>query len=284
MVPAGGGRHPALLVLGGSEGGTPLFEAAYFEKMGYATLALAYFGTSGLPSQLTDIPLEYFDRAIDWLRARSEIDPERIGVAGGSRGGELALILSARNPHLKATVALVPSGLVMGSASQANLAAWTSGEVAIPYFGFASGAWPVRETLPNGETGYRFSPVTEADLDAAPPQEIDAARIPVEMAKGPILLLAGEDDGLWPSCRLSKYAWDTLLASQHADSFADGYECFPQAGHLFAFPGWPTTESYATQAGDGTWLVAGGTASGNGRAGRLSDTRIRAFLATALGK
>jgi acetyl esterase/lipase len=284
LVPPGAGPHPALLVLGGSEGGTPEFEAAYYESMGYETLALAYFAEPGLPAGLTDIPLEYFDKALDWMRARPEIDAQRIGVVGGSRGGELALILAWHCPDLRAVVASVPSGLFMGSASVVGKAAWTLGGVEIPYFDVPTDVQPVEETLPNGKTAERDAPVLDAELDAATPQQIEAARIHVEDSTGPILLLAAGDDGLWPSCRLSDIAWSALVSQGHAARLADDHVCFPNAGHLIGAPGWPTGNSYAIEMPNfpGLWLVVGGTQEGYGHADRQLDTRVRAFLKAAL--
>src|SRR5207302_6875272 len=67
--PAGGGRHPAMIVLVGSGGGIPppSGPAGGFASRGYAVLALAYFNAEHLPSTLSNIPLEYFGTAVDWL-------------------------------------------------------------------------------------------------------------------------------------------------------------------------------------------------------------------------
>jgi dienelactone hydrolase len=50
--PAGSGARPAVLVLGGSEGGLPTATAALIASYGYAALALAYFGLPTLPPVL----------------------------------------------------------------------------------------------------------------------------------------------------------------------------------------------------------------------------------------
>ena len=80
-------RHPAMIVFGGSEGGktVPELQAAYLASHGYTALALSYFGDEGVPSELSLIPLEYFGTAIDWLADQPSVNPNRIGVRGGSR-------------------------------------------------------------------------------------------------------------------------------------------------------------------------------------------------------
>src|SRR6202011_4756293 len=49
FAPADGKRHPAIVVLGGSEGGLHPADARMFAQHGYAALALAYFGVDPLP-------------------------------------------------------------------------------------------------------------------------------------------------------------------------------------------------------------------------------------------
>jgi len=43
-------------------------------------------------------------RAVDYLTTRPEVDPQRIGVAGLSLGGEMAMWLGAMDPRIRATV------------------------------------------------------------------------------------------------------------------------------------------------------------------------------------
>jgi dienelactone hydrolase len=111
FVPSSGDRHPAVLVLGGSEGGVPLRNAAWLASHGFVALALAYFRYGDLPPDLEAIPLEYFSSALAWLLQRPEVSPGQVAVLGASRGGELALQLGSLFPQLKAVVAYVPSNV-----------------------------------------------------------------------------------------------------------------------------------------------------------------------------
>jgi Acyl-CoA thioester hydrolase/BAAT N-terminal region len=82
LVPKAAGRHPGVLVVGGSEGGIPLRKAAWLASHGYAALALAYFRYDDLPPRLEGIALEYFGSALAWMmRARkSRVKNSRLWV------------------------------------------------------------------------------------------------------------------------------------------------------------------------------------------------------------
>jgi len=122
-------------------------------------LQLAYFSKQGLPDELLRIPLEYFRTARAWLHDRQEVDADRVVVFGGSRGGELALLLGSTYPELvDAVVAYVPSANVYPSIVDSGQPSWTLGGNPVPL------------TL------------------------IDVRRI-----EGPIFLVGGGDDQLWPS-------------------------------------------------------------------------------------
>ena len=159
--PPGEGRHPAMIVLTGSGGGIPPASgpAGGFASRGYAVLALAYFNAERLPSTLSNIPLEYFGTALDWLASQPSVDPDRIGVLGHSRGAELALLLGVAYQHLRLVVAVAPSNVVnRGCCDRFSMVAWTlQGRAVAP------------------------------------------AEIPVEKAHGAVLLISGKDDGVWRS-------------------------------------------------------------------------------------
>lgn len=125
---------PAVLALGGSAGGHS-HEPALSASHGIPTLSLAYFGEPGLPSQLKDIPLEYFAKALRWLGAQPGVDPNRVAVVGVSRGGELALLLAANFPDLvHGAVACTTDAHILGAyPPPASGPAWTLGGKPVPF-------------------------------------------------------------------------------------------------------------------------------------------------------
>jgi pimeloyl-ACP methyl ester carboxylesterase len=126
-LPAAQEAATALIVLGGSTGGLIWSRevAALLATRGFATLALAYFAMEGLPPTLDRIPLEYFERAVGWVKSQPEVAQARIGVCGMSRGGELALLLASKYPEFKAVVAYVPSGTVWCGVPPIGHSAWS---------------------------------------------------------------------------------------------------------------------------------------------------------------
>ena len=203
--PKGKTLVPAVLVVGGSEGGLHAYlmrEAALLAAHGYAALALAYFGEPGLPTQLVRIPLEYFMRALDWMQGQKEVDRDRLAVMGTSRGGELALLLAAYDPSLKAAISYVGSGIVVGSPGHPNVPAWTWHGEPVPFA--------------RSRAGER------------------AATIPVQRIHGPMLLIAAKDDHVWPSSVLLKAAMAQAQAHHHR--FHDQLLSYKGAGHLIQPP------------------------------------------------
>ena len=116
---------PVVVVIGGSEGGERTFMAGALALIGFPALALGYFQEPGLPRCLCSIPLEYFVRAIGWLRAQPVARGRRVVLYGVSRGAEGALLTASYEPHLvDAVVASSPSALINGAFGGAG-AAWT---------------------------------------------------------------------------------------------------------------------------------------------------------------
>ncbi|WP_034620602.1 acyl-CoA thioesterase/BAAT N-terminal domain-containing protein [Cellulomonas sp. URHE0023] len=170
-----GSPLPAALVLGGSEGGleSAAMTARWIAGLGYPALAVSYFDEPGQPTELENVPVDPVLAALEWLRARPEVDTGALFTFGVSRGGELALWLAAEHPDLVAgSFAPVGSGYLVCGYPDLSVPAWTLG-------------------------GQPLSPACAGDIGAVPPagSQIDVAAI-----TGPVVLACGGDDAVWPSC------------------------------------------------------------------------------------
>lgn len=255
----------AVLVLNGSDGGYPpeRLGVAMAER-GHAALRLAYFSgflsapIAGLPTRLSDIPLEYIERAIDWLARRTG---RQVVLMGESRGAELALLVASRRADVAGVVAFAPSSAVWQaprfSPQEPIGAAWTVGGRPVPYLidagdSASSGVERFVRTLARG-TG--------------------DAGIPITQVRGRVLLVAGGDDRIWPSIPMA----DSLAArARRAGGPAVDVLRYPDAGHLLMGPG-PGRERFV----GGGWVVEfGGTAAANRTARDDAWARTLAFLDT----
>jgi dienelactone hydrolase len=119
---------PAVVVLGGVEGGQDAAPAIGLAMSGYPALALAYFDEPGLPQCLCSIPLEYFARAVSWLRAQPAGRGRPVVLYGASRGAEAVLLLASYLPHLAdGVVASSPTAAINPANNVAQGPAWTFG-------------------------------------------------------------------------------------------------------------------------------------------------------------
>ena len=102
----------AIMILGGSEGGMPNCNVEKYTAKGYPCFKVGYFGTDNTPDRLEMIPLEYFEEAIKSFKSQPEVGDKKIVVFGGSKGGEIALLLASRYKQIAGVFARVPSSVV----------------------------------------------------------------------------------------------------------------------------------------------------------------------------
>ena len=270
------GARPGVIIVSGSGGGLAEDQPALLASRGYAVLSLGYFGMEGVPEDLTNIPLEYFGRAIDWMRVHKSVDHERIAVMGASRGGELALLLGATFPAIKAVVAYVPSGVVWPGLSRTptpdTLPAWTRNGAAVAFM-----PNPPADVEAWSKPPVVLTPTFHKAMSMRPREEWP--EIEVEKTHGPILMISGSDDQMWPSLMLADIAAQRLLRRNFAHKFE--HITYAGAGHFIRFPYSPTiTEIFHPVVK--TLMALGGHAVANAAADRDSWSRVLGFLAASL--
>lgn len=274
------GPHSAVLVVGGSNGGLAWSQemAALLASRGYAALALAYFGAEGLPPTLDRIPLEYFGTALEWLAAQPAVAAEQVAAVGVSRGGELALLLGATFPEIRAVVAYAPSGILWPAYPESGNGAWTFRGEELPYARTLTHAqWDEALATGNAREGsfdWYFIPLQDAAYASR-------ASIRVENINGPVLMISGVDDKVWPSTELSELALERFKRQGFRHPVK--HLAYAGAGHSIAWPNGPTTMLKSKHPVSGEEMDMGGTPEGTARARQDSWPRMLEFLSGALG-
>ncbi|CAJ0742617.1 acyl-CoA thioester hydrolase/BAAT C-terminal domain-containing protein [Ralstonia mannitolilytica] len=278
------GPRPAVLILNGSGGGMNEPRAALYASHGYAAFALAYFKAPGLSDYISNTPLEYFERALAWLRRRVQPLHDFVAVSGQSRGGELALLLGATFPEaVSAVIGYVPGAVVHSGQNAAD-----------PAVGREGPTWLYRgQPLPHLWEGNRTATWAPFDEGPAPHrherairtalQDADAvarARIRVERTRGPVLLLSATDDGSWPSSDYSRMVTAKLAEVRHP--YPVEHFDYEGAGHAIVFPYVPTTQLVYAHPVSGRISTGGGEPRANARADAQSWAAVLRFLASAV--
>jgi pimeloyl-ACP methyl ester carboxylesterase len=178
---------------------------------------------------------------------------------GVSKGGELALLLGTRFLAVGAVIAYVPSSVVFQSLAPGypRTSSWIYEERELAYV-------PFLITERYRASGQLVELYEDSLMNRV---AAEAARIPVERIEGPILLLSGQDDTLWPSTQMASEVMERLR--EHKHRFTDRHFAYSDAGHFIArYPYFPAKGS----------TRRGGTEKGNARAQADSWAKVLGFL------
>ena len=251
MTPDGAGPFPAIILLGGSEGGdgTVRGKAPLFLAEGYAVLGLpyyspAYFGQQpqfpGLPRAFHNIPIDKLEIARDWLHQQSSVGDQPVGVYGVSKGAEFALLGASLIDGFDAVAAIVPTdvvweawgpGTVEGESSSFS---WRGEPLPfVPYIGMNEEIAKYATPEPN----VRLRTPQDAGRHAYPAR-VEAARIKIEDIDEPVLVAGGDKDDVWASGEMSQY----LAERRYAAGLPTISLVFPDAGHGLSGTGEQLTE------------------------------------------
>jgi dienelactone hydrolase len=276
--PAQGGPFSGVIILGGSNGGLYEWLAQAFASNGFAALTMAYFGYRDLPAELVEIPLEQFPKAVAWLKSQPAVRSDRIGLVGGSKGGELAMLLASRTDDYQAVVGWTPGAHVWEGLSQKYfspdyrpISSWSCNGRGLPFMPFKASAEDKAKEL-RGELD-SYVPFQKDSLAQSDPAAIERARIRVEDIKAPILLISGTDDHTWPAGEFCETIVATLKKAgfpfevKHVSHEGGGHESF--------LP-------YFVTAGRGG--ISGGSPRVDARSGYRSWAETIAFLHRHLDK
>lgn len=263
----GDGPHAGVLLLGGSEGGLGRgahHMALALQAEGFSVLQLAYFGAPGTRDSLERIPLEVFDRGLDWLGAQPGVDPQRLALLGASKGAEAVLLVATRRPDVRAAVAGMPTSVVWNGINwaeggQSESSSWTANGAELPTMPFSS--WSQAEGTIS---------VYRSVEDPAQSAAAERAAIPIERARAATMLVCGEAETMWPACPMSR----TLQARASARGGPPVQVlAYANAGHLVFGPPIPPDNAFYPRL-----AMLGGSVEGNANARTESWPLVLAFL------
>ena len=208
-----GAKQPLVVGLGGSEGGNA-WDSDYWKKIrdqfiakGYAFLAIGYFGGKGTPDTLNKISINQVHDAILVATKNKKINKRKIAIIGGSRGGDLALLIGSYFKDIKCVVAIVPSHVAFpGHTNHFTTSAWTFHYKELPFV-------PVNEEAVPYLRKHDLRGTFTAMLKDSIAEE--KAVIKVEKINGPILMLSATKDDHIPSVEMC----DKMIASLKANKF-----------------------------------------------------------------
>ncbi|ABC63650.1 acyl-CoA thioester hydrolase/BAAT C-terminal domain-containing protein [Erythrobacter litoralis] len=251
-VPEGTGPFPAIILLGGSEGGdsTARRMAPRFLAQGYAIFGLPYYSPAwgdreqqfpALSDAFDGIAIEKAEMARAWLAERDEVRADDIGIWGVSKGGEFALLAGSYLDGFAAIAAIVPSDVVWegwGPGRESGTVSsfsWQGEPLPfVPYEGMAEEF--ANPTGPNGRARLRLP--HDRGRNANPDRAV-AARIPVERIDEPVLVAGGDADLVWNSGEMAQ-----IVAERRAAAGLPTVSLiFTDAGHSLSGDGTPNPYS-----------------------------------------
>lgn len=281
FLPKSDKRLAVIITLSGSNGGLGENRAKLLASNGFAVFALGYFGVDGLPANLQDIPLEYFEKAFSWLKRQPNVDSSQVGLYGVSRGAELTLLLGALFPEsVQAIVAVVPSSVVYGGLSERPVHAWLYKGMPVAPFAPVP---PLDFSAGRGQTALNPADTRSGFLEGMKDQAaFAAAAIPVEKIQCPLLLISGGDDQMWPSELYAKQIIDRLAAK--GSKIGVTHLHYPDAGHGITIPNLPSKGPIYFHPVGKLWFSMGGTRASDAKASKDAWEQLVYFFHEQLEK
>jgi dienelactone hydrolase len=283
--PEAGGPRPAIIVMHGTANRVLEDRGALLASRGYAVLSLLYFGGKGLPGDFIKIPVEYFERSISWLSARPEVKEGGVALIGVSRGGEGALLAASKLERVSAVVSISGGGVVFEGLHKnpregGPETPWTWRGNPVPFAKRKDSFSFTAKAIWSGMSKKPLSTLSTYIDGMKDKEAIKEAAIKAEDIKGPVLLVSGKEDRVWPSSKLSSIAAARLEENNHPYPYE--HLDYDGAGHVVFLPYHPTTVGY-TRVFSGMALEFGGSPEANARASADSWKKMLRFLEDALG-
>ncbi|XP_066133278.1 acyl-coenzyme A thioesterase 6-like isoform X1 [Saccopteryx bilineata] len=258
FLPPGAGPFPGIIDLFGGIGGLCEYRASLLAGHGFAVLALAYFRFEDLPEELTDMHLEYFEEAVDFMLQHPKVKGPGVGLLGFSKGGDLCLSMASLLKRISATV-------LINTCVANTITPLHYKDMIIPDLG----SDPRKQTTTESDL-LDVRNIWNNPLEEPYHQSI----IPLERAQGPFLFIVGLDDGTWNSEFYAHIASERLQA-HGKDRPQIIY--YPGTGHYIDPPYFPPSRAFV-HAVMGVAVFCGGEAKAHSRAHVDAWQQIQTFF------
>jgi esterase/lipase len=273
-------ENKTIVFLGGSGSGlgvnSPL--AAALASHGFNVLSVAFFNEEGLPSQLSRIPLEYFENVFAWLSKNPITSGKEIQILGMSKGAELALILASRYPFITKMALWAPHAYCFQGIAFKNESSWTYAGEELPFIRLKN-LWVFANVLSGFIRNKPFTFTHTYRKGLAVAKNKEAARIKVEDASADLLIITSRDCGMWNTYDGCLEIMDSLRKCNYPHHY--DLVVYDNAGEPYYVP-------YVIPAGETTLKMAprvvlsmGGSLEGNAHARADSWEKTIQFLGPA---
>lgn len=231
----------AVIFVGGSGELRNVVEAraAILAREGYSVLAVGYYLWKPLSRQTVAIPLDYVERAIDWLLQKCPVRITKIGMTGLSLGAAYTALCCAYFPQISCAVVVSGFDFVVEGCKnmviRQHKSYFTLHGEEIPYEP-AQALSHLPATLKKWKKDPRYDSkaMNRFYYNECFVGRTDASRIKVENGSCDWLFLAPGYDDTWPSDQAVKRMMQVLQKKQYPHRYA--CMIYEKGSHLLGMP------------------------------------------------
>ena len=180
---------------------TSVSMSGFLREAGYNVLVLGFYLWKGLSKELVSVPVDYVEKAVDWLKKEKGI--KGIAMTAASTGAGYTLLAASLITEIECIIPVVPFDHVMegttNSFKRLGRSVYTWHNEDVPYSPWSL----IDQGLPKifmgaaKDKNYGLSRFMRYGYDHNPVTE--ESRIKVENMQADVLFLAVADDDAWPS-------------------------------------------------------------------------------------
>jgi len=272
-------NKPLIIVIGGSSGGLLAASIAkFFYEQGYPSAIIPYFSLEGLPCELKQIPLEYFQKQVQEIQSLESLKDRKTFIHGTSKGAEASLLLLAKGlVKIDGLILVSPSAYVWAapadpekliSGDEIEYSSWTYNGEDVEFVPFRSDVkYSPDVKVINNEEYFIYANTWHRKVKG------NKGLINLDNIKTKILLFSGKDDALWPSLE----AGEIIKKSINKSSPLVEHCVFEDVGHLIPFPG-KDPKTFAVHPELGIRILYGGKEESILKASDMWWKKIQKFV------